>query len=620
MDLSTFAHGFALRAQAEAQEKLNAHMEQTKSPLRGVIEGTSPLPMVFPSIKEVETLYLYFCLLHQSTLILMSRQLDEGFKEEYSRVIMLASCVQMGMNRLYPDSGLVGEVTEIYTGRRSTEVVMPPAAYQDLGTIWKELSELSRQHDIYVPDDELRELLLPAPRADFDPVRPPLEDLCPVPIRDDVRPLMEREPHSAAWLSGLTLNHLLSLEHLNYADVIGLLEATGSLRATGLLSYEDKQRVNQLLKRVLEVTGPVRTPGLKPNQTIRTEHHEQVLQKVLWQLKESTLNERAQGSIHDHMRRLVLWSAFDQLDEFVETHHLLNGLLTQLTGLEATLLFRRAPGMPLSTETELGAQISGIDPLLGWKDVVYGEDHTLTLTLNMLKSMCVAVRINPKLPDEMLDEFCAIAGELTLELTAQLRAIGIRLPSAELFKMLSPSGTLSRLSPRWSETKNYALWVHRYSNWFEQLAELESQSTADLTAQAPAESEPCSSDQPAKEPSPEPCWPAHVQQVRELLRGGHVILLGGEVLPTHHQNIERALGIKLEWISSDRYDNGMQAAVRLQSDTRLVILAIRWMAHAHNTLRDAAKEQGIPCVMHPAGLNPVSLAHHILIQAGHRLT
>lgn len=43
------------------------------------------------------------------------------------------------------------------------------------------------------------------------------------------------------------------------------------------------------------------------------------------------------------------------------------------------------------------------------------------------------------------------------------------------------------------------------------------------------------------------------------------------------------------------------------------------MAHAHNSLRDAAKAQGVPCVFHLVGFNPSSVAHHILLQSGRTL-
>ena len=107
--------------------------------------------------------------------------------------------------------------------------------------------------------------------------------------------------------------------------------------------------------------------------------------------------------------------------------------------------------------------------------------------------------------------------------------------------------------------------------------------------------------------------------VRQLLSGKHVVMLGGTVLPHHHQAIEAAFDITLEWLPEARYASGLQAGVRVGPHTALVILAIRWMSHSHTSIREAAKAYGIPFVLHPAGLNPTSLAHHIVRQAGKRL-
>ena len=54
-------------------------------------------------------------------------------------------------------------------------------------------------------------------------------------------------------------------------------------------------------------------------------------------------------------------------------------------------------------------------------------------------------------------------------------------------------------------------------------------------------------------------------------------------------------------------------------ETAVVILAIRWMAHAHNTLRDVARARGVPYVMHPGGLSPSSVAWQIGQQVSQQL-
>lgn len=113
----------------------------------------------------------------------------------------------------------------------------------------------------------------------------------------------------------------------------------------------------------------------------------------------------------------------------------------------------------------------------------------------------------------------------------------------------------------------------------------------------------------------------HVQEARALLEGRSLTLIGGVPDPAHHQALVDSLGLAhLDWISAAEYDHGTHAHSRVTDQTAVVILAIRWMGHAHNTLRDVAKAKGVPYVMHPGGLNPSSVAWQILHQVSAQLT
>ena len=69
------------------------------------------------------------------------------------------------------------------------------------------------------------------------------------------------------------------------------------------------------------------------------------------------------------------------------------------------------------------------------------------------------------------------------------------------------------------------------------------------------------------------------------------------------------------------YDHGLQAAAHLRKPgTALAIFALRWGAHAHGTLRDAAREAGVPYLLHPAGLNPNQVAWQVMRQVSDTLT
>ena len=108
-------------------------------------------------------------------------------------------------------------------------------------------------------------------------------------------------------------------------------------------------------------------------------------------------------------------------------------------------------------------------------------------------------------------------------------------------------------------------------------------------------------------------WPAHVLEVRALLRRRRVVLLGAMPSPAQHADLIEAFDLaELDWIPSDHYDHGLQAVAHVSKPgTALAIFALRWGAHAHGTLRDAARPCGVPFLLHPAGLNPSQVAWQV---------
>ncbi|GGR31783.1 hypothetical protein GCM10008957_48010 [Deinococcus ruber] len=111
-----------------------------------------------------------------------------------------------------------------------------------------------------------------------------------------------------------------------------------------------------------------------------------------------------------------------------------------------------------------------------------------------------------------------------------------------------------------------------------------------------------------------------VHVARTLLHGAHVTLLGGH--PTHGQRTALMDAFQLatlDWIGVDEYTHGLHADSRIHPETALVILAVRWMAHAHHGLRDVAKRRAVPVMMHPGGLNPRSVAYQVVRQASEQL-
>ncbi|WP_234009243.1 hypothetical protein [Deinococcus sp. NW-56] len=122
---------------------------------------------------------------------------------------------------------------------------------------------------------------------------------------------------------------------------------------------------------------------------------------------------------------------------------------------------------------------------------------------------------------------------------------------------------------------------------------------------------------------PPPCAPdpAHVQQARTLLQGRRVLLIGGQPDPVREAALTDALGLAgLDWVATDAYHNGLAAGVRIRPDTALVILAVRWIPHAHNLIRQEARSRGVPFVMLPGGLSVSNVAWHVTGQVSRQLS
>lgn len=128
---------------------------------------------------------------------------------------------------------------------------------------------------------------------------------------------------------------------------------------------------------------------------------------------------------------------------------------------------------------------------------------------------------------------------------------------------------------------------------------------------------------PPAPPTPvEPRWSDRVLEVRELLRGGRVVLIGGEKRPDAADRIISAFELDaLDWVSITEHASSepMRAPI-FRDDTRLVIVLVKLSGHQH--IDDAtryAREADLPLVRMPAGYNPEQIAEQVLTQAGDRL-
>ena len=112
------------------------------------------------------------------------------------------------------------------------------------------------------------------------------------------------------------------------------------------------------------------------------------------------------------------------------------------------------------------------------------------------------------------------------------------------------------------------------------------------------------------------------QRVLKALEGRTLVILGGLCKPHAKAALIRDLRLKdIDWIESSEYDHGQHAASRLRDpDVACVIFALRWAAHAHGSIRNAAWALGIPAVSLPGGYNPRQVLHQLSVQISDKLT
>ena len=119
---------------------------------------------------------------------------------------------------------------------------------------------------------------------------------------------------------------------------------------------------------------------------------------------------------------------------------------------------------------------------------------------------------------------------------------------------------------------------------------------------------------------------AKVAEAARLLRGGSVVLIGGDRRPGAQEKLNTALNLKeLLWIetrvheSIDKFEHYIA-----RRDVALVLLAIRWSSHSFGDVKRYCDHYDKPIVRLPGGYNPIQVAAQILAQCsrqlGHKLT
>jgi hypothetical protein len=112
-----------------------------------------------------------------------------------------------------------------------------------------------------------------------------------------------------------------------------------------------------------------------------------------------------------------------------------------------------------------------------------------------------------------------------------------------------------------------------------------------------------------------------VRQVRRLLEGKRVLMIGGIRRPNHQRALEQAFGLdELMWPDTRAHQSldDFESDVRHER-TALVLLAIRWSSHSFGDVERLCDRWGKPFVRLPAGYNPEQVAVQILQQASGKL-
>ena len=449
-------------------------------------------------------------------------------------------------------------------------------------------------------------------------------------------------PHEGQRNAALLLLHVCGRDRLENAPLILALDSALTLLRS-LHAERPSPDTAQLLDLHALLHADLGSPDLPGAQRERRQpsagaaQHTQAARRVLRALRFMRLRPPTPDE-QEHLGSL--WDALNDLDRDLaagltpEQDPDLRArlLLLSLQGLTSTA---RAPGMRLPPMVQLSAQISGVDPLWAW-EATQPDRFTFVPLHAHLSRVAVTLQLQTLRGTPFWDAWGAAVGRLTTlaagHLLSSVRRAGLRLPEQGFLE-----GYLQQFGPLRALPLDAAALNDFHGTLLALLPAAQAQVEAD---EAAADTDPAPALPAAETATPAPvttsaatptatsaaapdqpaALPAHVQAVREALRGQRVVLLGGVPSAPHHAALVAAFALReLDWIGSDEYAHGTHAHAHVTADTAVVILAIRWMGHAHNALRDVARARSVPYVMHPGGLSPSSVAWQIGQQVSQQL-
>ncbi|GAA5501013.1 hypothetical protein Dxin01_00744 [Deinococcus xinjiangensis] len=366
-----------------------------------------------------------------------------------------------------------------------------------------------------------------------------------------------------------------------------------------------------------------RLPSLRGPQVIAKRERELIVMRAVAALRLLRYQHLGRMHVEALANELMLYSLFERLDAELERGITLPDappikaelIIATLLALSKT---HRSPGGHLPVIVELAAQMCGVDPLWGWALNMASPRSAAATLPESVHLLCLALELLRYADVPMWTEVKPLAYRLISRFAGHMfaaaRQAGLSFPEHRFLETyFSQFGVL----PARTEQHHELLSGHeQLSALLASLVEARqviSEETPPIAAQSQEEGfegQPVTLDLP----------PAHVMQAAQLLEGCRVVLIGGQPSPERHAALTTSLKLAdLDWLDTELYAHGLHAASHIKPNTDLVILAIRWMGHAHNGLRDVARARGVPCVMHPSGLNPSSVAYQVLQQASEQL-
>jgi hypothetical protein len=485
--------------------------------------------------------------------------------------------------------------------------------------------------------DELQRLGYVPPRHRYRPDNPSALDLLP-PLTKSV----ERQPLQDAFLALLPQGDVLQQDLLalllwvnsrDHAISLNVIDCLTKVREALDTVQLDRSRTASLRLIDVQICAGLEAIsielGLGSSEKVRRSRLFP-LDRMIRAVRETLIYTRAWANSDVRIPGLNLealfWQEFQHLDNLL-THKVYPSLdfevQFELIMVGALMAYDLSPGSAVSDIQMVAAQHLRVPVDWNWKAFQALGNSGTPFYIDSGSFFCLVqlIRIvqssEPSASAEDREAALAIARKLAGHVLACCERLNIRLPQHTLIRQyLSTLGYFSALplpvNDYYPIEKQATLLIGRVLLSAQDAHQRKERLSAELVERAlPSSAGHTTVD------TDDDTEPPHMQQARLFLSGKRVVLIGGEVHPEREQKLISAFELEsLDWIPVDAYTHGTHASHRVTDKADLVLIAIRWIGHAHSTLKDVARAAGVPVVLLPAGLSPHMVAWQVCQQTG----